>query len=145
MKLSENFTTEELTRSNKAVALGIDNSLTADKLANARYFVINVLQPIRTKIGLPFNISSGYRCPELNKAVGGKEGVSAHLSAMAVDFTIGEKTALESYNIALLALKDLRIPFDQLIIEKNTKTGANWVHLGVKRNGNRNQSFALTV
>lgn len=144
MKLSENFTTEEAERSSRAKSLNIDNSLNAEKLANARYFVINVLQPIRSKIGLIFNINSWYRCPALNSAVGGKD-TSAHLSAMAADFTIQGKTALETYEIVLRTLKDLRIPFDQLIVEKNSKTGAEWVHLAVKRNGNRNQAFALTV
>lgn len=144
MKLSENFTSEEVTRSNKAVSLKIDNSLNATMLSNARYFITFILQPIRSKIGLIFKISSWYRCPALNSAVGGKD-TSAHLSAMAVDFIIEGKTALESYNLALVALKDLHIPFDQLIVEKNSKTGAEWVHLAVKRNGNRNQSFALTV
>ncbi|MEI6554749.1 MAG: D-Ala-D-Ala carboxypeptidase family metallohydrolase [Paludibacter sp.] len=144
MKLSENFTLEEATRSNKAIVLKIDNSLSKDKLTAAEFFAENILQPIRTKIGLAFNISSWYRCPALNSAVGGKD-TSAHLSAMAVDFVIAGHTALESYNLVLVSLKDLHIQFDQLIIEHNTKTGAKWVHLGVKKSGNRNQSFALTV
>lgn len=144
MKLSENFTSDEATRSNKAIALNIDNSLPADKLTAAEYFAQNVLQPIRTKIGLVFDISSWYRCSELNEAVGGKE-TSAHLSAMAADFVIDGHTALETYNLVLVALKDLHIQFDQLIIENNTKTGAKWVHLGVKKTGNRNQHFALEV
>ena len=54
-------------------------------------------------------------------------------------------TAKQTFDAVLLALKDLRIPFDQLIVEKNTKTGANWVHLAAKKTGNRNESFKLTV
>ncbi len=144
MNLSTNFTSDEATHSNYAISHGIDNSLPADKLKDSIQFATNILQPVRDKIGLVFNISSWYRCSALNTAVGGKD-TSAHLSAMAVDFVIAGHTALESYNMVLVALKDLHIQFDQLIIEKNTKTGANWVHLGVKKFGNRNQSFALSV
>lgn len=144
MKLTENFTVEEATRSNKAIALKINNSLPTEKLDAAKYFAQNILQPIRTRIGFMFNVSSWYRCPALNTAVGGKD-TSAHLSAMAVDFVIDGHTVLESYNLVLVALKDLHIQFDQLIIEHNTKTGARWVHLGCKKSGNRNQSFALEV
>lgn len=144
MKLSENFTVEEAIRSGKAKSLGIDNSLPPELLERAKYFAMNLLQPVRSRIGIAFKITSWYRCPALNAAVGGKD-TSAHLSAMAVDFTISGKTAMESYNLVLLALKDLKIPFDQLIIEKNSKTGAEWVHLATKKVGNRNQSFALTV
>src|SRR5665647_2137251 len=136
MKLSENFTTDEATRSHKADTLHIDNSLPADKRIAAEYFAENILQPIRTKIGLIFDISSWYRYLKLNHAVGGAS-TSAHLSAMAVDFLIDGKTSLETYNLVLVALKDLHIQFDQLIIEHNAKTGARWVHLGVKRTGNR--------
>lgn len=144
MNLSKNFTTDEATRSHKADMLHIDNSLPNNKRIAATYFAENILQPIRSRIGLIFNISSWYRCPALNSAVGGK-ATSAHLSAMAVDFLIDGHTALETYNLVLVALKDLHIQFDQLIIEHNTKTGAKWVHLGVKKTGNRNQHFALEV
>ena len=144
MNLSKNFTLEEATRSHKAEMLGIDNSMPEELIKDARYFATIVLQPIRDKIGLRFNVSSWYRCPALNKAVGGAD-TSSHLHAMALDFVIDGKTTKESFNLVLSALKDLRINFDQLIIEKNTKTGANWVHLGLKKKGNRKQTFALTV
>jgi zinc D-Ala-D-Ala carboxypeptidase len=144
MNLSKNFTLEEATRSNKATALGINNSLPKGKLKDATYFATKILQPVREKIGKPFNISSWYRCPALNQAVGGKP-TSAHLSSMAVDFIIQGLTAKETFDFVLVALKDLRIPFDQIIVEKNTKTGANWVHLGVKHFDNRNQAFSITL
>ena len=144
LKLSKNFRLSEVTRSNKAISLGIDNSVPESLMDNLQWFVSMVLQPIRSKVGLPIKVTSWYRCPELNKAVGGAV-TSAHLSAMAIDFTFAGKTAQQSFDLALVALKDLRIQFDQLIIEKNTKTGANWVHLGVKRNGNRNQTIKIEL
>ena len=144
MNLSKNFTLEEAEMSHKADSLHIDNHLSASLTKDAELFASVVLQPIRDEIGIPFNVTSWYRCPALNKAVGGVK-TSAHLSAMALDFTVAGHTARESFSLVLVALKNLRISFDQLIIEKNTKTGANWVHLGFKKSGNRNQSFALTV
>lgn len=144
MKLSENFTVEEATRSTKAIQLHIDNSMDAKTQANAELFAKTVLQPIRTQIGKPFIITSWYRSPALNKAVGGVS-TSAHLTGMAIDFNVQGMTTKESYDAVLLALKNLWIPFDQLICEKNTKTGATWVHLSMKKTGNRNQSFILNV
>lgn len=144
MNLSNNFTTNEATHSNKAIQLGIDNSMSESIQKDADWFADTVLQPIREKIGIPFDITSWYRCPKLNKAVGGKS-TSAHLSGTAIDFNVRGLTTKESYEKILVALKDLRITFDQLIAEKNTKTGAMWVHLASKRKGNRNQSFYLSV
>ncbi|MDD2613114.1 MAG: D-Ala-D-Ala carboxypeptidase family metallohydrolase [Bacteroidales bacterium] len=144
MRLSENFTVEEATRSNKAISLNIDNSLSTEKLLNAEYFAKNILQPLRSKIGIPFIISSWYRCPALNKAVGGVS-TSAHLSAMAIDFKLYGKTSKQTYDIILKAINFFNIDYDQLIEERNTKTNSTWVHLGVKKLGNRNQHFKLEV
>ena len=144
MRLSTDFSLFEATRSRKADMLNINNALPSDKLISATHFAKTVLQPIRDLIDEVFDVSSWWRCPALNKAVGGVKN-SAHLSAMAVDFLINGRTAQQTFDLVLVALKDLQIPFDQLIVEKNTKTGATWVHLGVKLKGNRNQSFSLTV
>lgn len=144
MNLSKNFTLYEATRSSKAIQLGIDNSMTPAIHMQAEWFAKNVLQPIRDRICKPFNVSSWYRCPALNKAVGGVYN-SSHLSGMAIDFMIEGLSVKETWETVLVALKDLRIEFDQLIMERNTKTGAVWVHLGVKKTGNRNQFFKLDV
>lgn len=143
MKISENFYLREVEYSHTAVYLGIDNAAPHDVISNARKFASIVLQPIRTKIGLPFDVSSWYRSPALNKAVGGSV-TSSHLTGMAVDFTIRGMTAQETFDAVLVALKDLRIQFDQLLLEHNTKTGARWVHLGWRKQGNRNEHFSLT-
>lgn len=144
MRLSDNFTLQEATRSTKAVQLGIDNSMDAKTLLNAEWFAQTILQPLRTKVRLPFIISSWYRSPGLNKAVGGV-ATSAHLSGMAIDFTIQGHTAKETYVIIKSILEMMDLPFDQLLLEHNTKTGVSWVHLGVKKTGNRKQTIKITV
>ena len=122
MKLTDNFTTQEVTRSETAQRLGIDNSLSIEMLDNAYCFAKAVLQPLREHIGRPFIISSWYRCKALNEAVGGTHN-SAHLKAQAVDFVIGGLSARQTYEIVLETLKTLHIPFDQLIFETFTQTG----------------------
>ena len=143
MKISENFDLREVEYSHTAVYLGIDNAAPQDVIGNARKFAQLVLQPVREKIGMPFDVSSWYRSPALNKAVGGS-ATSSHITGMAVDFTIRGMTAQETYEAVLVALKDMRIQFDQLILEHNTKTGERWVHLGWSKQGNRNEHFSLT-
>jgi len=144
MKLTENFTTQEVTRSDTAQRLKIDNCLSIEILDNAYCFAKAVLQPLREKIGLPFLISSWYRSKALNEAVGGTHN-SAHLKAQAVDFVIGGLSARQTYEIVLETLKTLHIPFDQLIFESFTKDGqtTEWVHLSWEREGNRFENFEL--
>lgn len=67
------FSIEELIRSAKAKELGIDNTPTEDVIANLTMLVENVLDKARIGIGAPIIVNSGYRCEELNKAVGGKK------------------------------------------------------------------------
>ncbi len=70
MKLSKNFALSEITHSNTAKRLGIDNEPTETHLQNMQYLVDNLIQPLRDAVG-PIRVSSGYRNPELNRAIGG--------------------------------------------------------------------------
>lgn len=144
MKLTENFTTHEVTRSDTARTLGIDNCLSIELLDNAYSFTKTVLQPLRTHIGRAFLITSWYRSKALNRAVGGTLN-SAHTRATAIDFTISGLSARKTYEKVLESLKMLRVPFDQLIFESFTKDGetTEWVHLGWEREGNRFKNFEL--
>lgn len=88
MPLSKNFTLKELLRSNTVER---DDNLKQeqenpplDVLDNLRYLVENALQPIRGKLGFPIRINSGYRCPLLNKLVGGS-ATSQHCRGEAAD------------------------------------------------------------
>lgn len=129
MLLSKNFTLEEMIHSNMAKKLGIDNSLCPinDHLIIARLDVLcrYVLQPIRDSFGKPVIVSSGYRCPELNKAVGGSLK-SQHMDGEAADIEISGVSNLELATY----VKDM-LDFDQLILENYTlgEPQSGWVHI----------------
>ena len=80
------FTLKELTHSDTAVSLGIDNTPPASAIASMELLTHRVLDPIREQWGLPIRVNSGYRCPELNEEVGGVED-SYHLEGCAADIT----------------------------------------------------------
>ena len=67
LKLSKNFRLSEVTRSNKAISLGVDNSVPESLMDNLQWFVSMVLQPIRSKVGLPIKVTSWYRCPAIKQ------------------------------------------------------------------------------
>ena len=134
MQLTQHFTLEELTRSTIAKQRGIDNTPAQDILENLRALCRNVLEPARLRFGAPIYITSGYRCPALNKAVGGKP-TSQHLFGEAADLQVkGEENLRRLYDI----LDNLS--HDQLIWEENAK-GTKWLHISFRHIGNRNQSI----
>jgi len=124
MKLSKNFSLTELTRSQTAIRNGIDNTPTLTHIDNLQALVDNVLQPIRDAHG-PVNVTSGYRSPNLNAAVGGSN-TSHHSRGMAADFTVVGKTNKDVCEWIRDNLK-----FTQLIWEFPTKANpqAGWVHV----------------
>ena len=80
------FSISELTHSDTAVSLGIDNTATAAAVPLMVELIDRVLDPIREHWGLPIRVTSGYRCPELNEEVGGVEE-SYHVDGCAADIT----------------------------------------------------------
>ena len=130
MKISKNFTLEELTKSQTAEALKIDNTPAAEQIVNLCALVYNVLQPLRDREGLPVKITSGYRCPKLNKAVGGVSS-SQHMRGQAADIKIHGRDP--RYMADVIALN---CPFDQLI-EYPT-----FVHVSYNLHGNRRQRIS---
>jgi hypothetical protein len=125
--LSPHFTLAELTFSDTANAHGIDNSPDQAAVGQLTQLAQLTLEGIRTICGdHPVIISSGYRCPELNEAVGGASN-SAHLYGCAADFTIPEfGDVLDICHALEPHLRELGI--DQLIDESGS--GARWVHVG---------------
>lgn len=126
------FTIEEFTNSDTARKRKIDNSL-PDNLADTALYTLNRLDDIREKYGKPIIITSGYRCPQLNKIVGGKPN-SQHLKAEAADL---------KWDTELLTFILQFCKYDQLIEEKSKNT--KWIHISFKREGERNQFIKLKV
>ena len=121
-QITRNFTDTEFTRSNTAIKNNINNKL-PDEYTDNMMRVLNLLQVIRDSWNAPIIISSGYRCKELNKKVGGASN-SDHVYGAAVDFHTVSNTK-ESNKKLFELIKSLKLPFDQLINEYNY----TWVHV----------------
>lgn len=135
MKLTEHFTLAEFVRSETADRKHIDNTPTHEVIDNLRALCRDVLEPARVAFGAPIYITSGYRCPALNKAVGGKP-TSQHLRGEAADLQVrGVENLRKLYRL----IKDHGV-FDQLLYETN-KAGVRWIHVSYKQGGNRLQAI----
>ena len=132
VRLSENFTLTEYTKSQTALRQGIDNTPNEEHLEKAKLLFANVVQPVRNHFG-PTVINSGYRGPALNEAVGGSSK-SQHCKGEAVDI---ECPGTPNYDVAKWIQDNL--DFDQLILEFYTPgiPDSGWVHVSYKAEGNR--------
>lgn len=137
MKLSKSFSLEELVASSTAKKLNIDNTPGTKELTNLINLVTTVLQPIRDKYGKPIIISSGYRCPKLNKAVGGST-TSQHKTGQAADIhslSNTEKDNMILWNIICDMVKNGEIKTGQYIFEYGHKAvGPDWIHVSTPGN-----------
>lgn len=118
MNLTEHFSLEELTASTTAARLGIDNTPPADVLQNLHLLAV-YLEQVRVVLGQPVSVRSGYRCPTLNRAVGGSKN-SQHMTGMAADIIsprFGNPLAV------CRAIAKSGIVWDQVIHE------GNWCHV----------------
>lgn len=132
MKLSKNFSLSEITHSNTAKRLGIDNEPTETHLQNMQHLVDNLLQPLRDAVG-PIRVSSGYRNPALNRAIGGSRS-SQHCKGEALDIQFWQNGKMMNELIYEWIL-DSGIEFDQMINEFDFA----WIHISLKKKGSRNQ------
>lgn len=131
---SEHFTLEELCRSQVAVCLGIDNEpKREDIIANLKRLAFHTLETVRLlNDNKPITITSGYRCKDLNRAVGGV-ATSQHQNGCAADFVVG--SAEENRRLFQKIKSSGSVPFDQLILEPK----AGWIHISYVEGGNRFQ------
>lgn len=119
----KHFSFQEFERSETAYRHGIDNTAPEGARRNIAVLVDRVLDPLREAWGKPLTVTSGYRCQELNRIVGGARA-SHHLRGMAADISTGNR--VENRRLFQLVL-DLKLPFTQLIDEKNFA----WVHISL--------------
>lgn len=121
MKLSKNFNLEEFTLSTQAQKVGIDNKPNARQVQKLKNLCEDVLQPLRDAAGKPITITSGYRCPQLNKLVGGVDD-SQHQDGEAADIWC------DNLEWAFGWLAE-HVEYDQLIWEYG-----RWIHVSYTRN-----------
>lgn len=147
------FTIEELTKSETAKALDIDNTPPEDVKRNLEE-LIDILNGIREGWTIlckekgwgkaSIIVGSGYRCPKLNAAIKGSKK-SAHMLGYAADIEPSNQKNLEFYNYVKDYLLGSNIPFDQLINEKPKCGIPSWIHLGLynSKGQQRKQIFTL--
>jgi hypothetical protein len=138
LNLSENFTLEELIRSDTATRLGIDNTPGEKEIENLIALCTDVLEPLRALLYSKdavhrLYINSGFRCKKLNTKIGGAKN-SQHINGMAADIHVDSMTVQQLYDF----IKKSGIITDQLIQEFG-----QWVHVSFS-NGNRGQHLIAT-
>ena len=138
MKLSANFTLDELIKSQVAERKGINNNPSPEQIENLKALTQNILQPVRAQFDKPLIISSGFRCAQLCLEIGSSVN-SQHCAdneAAAADFEIWGTD-----NEVLATWIKSELEFDQLILEfwKKGEPNSGWVHCSFSRNSNRQQ------
>jgi len=132
MRLSKNFLLSEITHSNTAKRLGITNAPEKEHLNNIQALIRKVVQPMRDNLG-PIRISSGYRSPELNRAIGGSRK-SQHCKGQALDLQFWKSGKMNNKAIYDWVIAN-DIEFDQMINEFDF----SWIHISFKEDNNRKQ------
>lgn len=129
MKLGRFFTLEELTASATASKLKIYNMPGEAEIENLCHLVQKVLDPLRYLYGKPILVTSGFRSPELNAAVGGVSK-SQHLFGQAADLVVSAGLSGNRRLLGLILQNASGIPFDQCIAEKLDRQGRpRWIHI----------------
>ena len=135
MKLTQNFTLKELTKSDTAIRKGISNEPNTDEIEKLKLLCETILQPVRDKFG-PVTVTSGYRSPELCQAIGSSVN-SQHTKAEAVDF---EGEGVDNADVAYW-IKDNIPNCDQMILEFYTigQPNSGWIHCSITSKLERKQ------
>lgn len=132
MRLTKNFTLEELTVTN----VSAENDPSTIQIESLQRLADNVLQPLRDSFGLPIRINSGFRSLVVNKKVGGSP-TSSHCKGEAADLDSDD-------NARLFEIIRSELPFDQLIWEGGDDHQPAWVHVSYREGNNRRQVLRMT-
>jgi uncharacterized protein YcbK (DUF882 family) len=130
--LSKHVTMEEFCYSPTAIKKGINNSMGLIAINKAIQLCENVFEPLRKHLNAPIKISSGFRCEQLNKLIGGASG-SQHTKGEAFDLELTDRKLFD------WILKNLE--FDQAIYEFGNDAHANWFHISYRKGNNRKQAL----
>jgi len=137
MKISKHITLTEATNSNTATRLGIDNTPNEETIEIMKLTAEKIFEPLREILGA-IRVSSFYRSPDLNRAIGGSK-TSQHCKGEAID--------MEGVNTtnAKLFQEACKLPdFDQIIWEFGNKQEPAWVHISYSKTNNRKQILRAT-
>ena len=136
MQLSDHFTLSELTKSSTAERLGIANEPGSTEVENLIMVCDQILEPVRNHYGIAFAPNSGFRCLDLNRAIGSSDK-SQHVTGQAVDF---EVPGIDNKDVALWVVDNCQ--FDQLILEfyKEGEPSSGWVHCSYTIDGDNRKS-----
>ena len=134
MNLSKNFTLEEMTFSETATTLEIDNTPSEEIIDNLQELCVKILEPLHDALG-PVIITSGFRCLELNTARKGSK-TSSHMEGKAADLSVKGKSLAEVYNW-LFANRE-KVRYDQIIREFPP---SGWIHVSYDPAKNRRQGL----
>jgi len=152
MKISENLSLAEVTRSETAKRAGIDNTPTPEHIENFKKLAENIFQPIRKHFGKAIHISSGYRSAALNKSIGGAGKVvngvyipsSQHCTGEAIDIDMDGSADGITNKMVFDFIKD-KLNFDQLIWEFGTDKNPDWVHVSYEGTGKQRKQILKAV
>ena len=139
MKLSKNFSLAEMTKSQTASRMGLDNNPSEDEQENLRLLCERVLQPVRDHFNKVLTISSGFRNIILSQKIG-SSAKSQHCAGEAADFEI--------FGVPNNEVSDWikeNMMFDQLILEfwEPGQPNAGWIHVSYKKEINSNRKEYL--
>ncbi len=133
VQLSPHFTLAELIESPTARSLAILKQYTPPEIivSSLKKLVINVLEPLRIRMGLPIWVNSGYRSPELNAKIAGASRTSQHMDGEAADIRL---TDIADNKRLFDCILESNLPFDQLIWEYG-KDFPTWIHISFNSDG----------
>lgn len=139
--LTEHFKLSEFTRSSTANKLHIDNTIPESLIPSLKNLCVQVLEPLRQHLSHAVIIGSGYRCPALNKAVGGVKN-SQHMKGEAADIHL---PSIEEGRQMMLFIEDY-CSFDQLLWERESKTSNHvWIHVSCKPDVSKNRQQVKSI
>jgi hypothetical protein len=148
LRFTSHFVLGEFLRSNTADRLGINNTPLEYHIMRLRNLAQRSLEPVRQHLGLPIQVNSGYRCPELNAAVKGVK-TSQHLLGEAADITIpkahrpfAHATDEQAARLIYMYARQYA-DYDQLILEHQGSSW--WVHISCRIDYRRNRRQELTI
>jgi zinc D-Ala-D-Ala carboxypeptidase len=130
VQLTKNFSLGEFLRSQTASRHGIPMDPPRQVVVNLTRLCCLVLQPLRAHFGAPIVITSGYRPPALNQAIG-SSSASQHVLGLAADFAIPGVSVSQVFD----EVRALRLPYDQLINEFGSWSMSRPIRLRGQREG----------